>query len=564
MAEKYSELEVAPNEHTAPLPQVIDPAAHAPERDSAGDAPELDHKSWPLKDLSPTSETPAYTPSRPDFKHKVSDSAPEFGSPDPGYDENKDRETLKEAGSPPLPQTPSAHIESQLEVSSHKEEPERTQKRRGLALGVIIGLVIFLVLAIALGVGLGVGLTRHKSSKSSSSTSSPAPSSASNSTLPHGIYNDSSISIVALGDGDQRLLFQEGTGNIREALFTQSANSWTSDINNIVATDARNNTPLAALLVNSTGTPFADDTGPVIFLFYITANNLLASKQFISGSWTSRDNFSPTGTPNMTITTATNTRALSCTLLNNDVLSGQAFVFYVAQNGSVESLTITPTSADSIVASPGPSLPSSLQGGHVLALAAGTSDANNVATPQVGVLTSNGTVYYDLYFSFFNNSAWTPPELQTLLVPALPASEQFTYPTSLTLANAYPATATALPSAPTNTPSSPSLQSASYNESLIGDVDIAQVFVNDATSLSYTLFGFWVNGSELAAYTTKNIGLSTQPKSSFPYSRLAGTVGGNGSEVLLYHQINGTAWAQDAYNLDGGFFTTSYFEVATQ
>lgn len=287
----------------------------------------------------------------------------------------------------------------------------------------------------------------------------------------------------------------------------------------------------------------------------------------------------------MTITTASNTRALSCTLLDNNVLSGQAFVFYVAQNGSVESLLITPTSADSIVASPGPSLPSSLQGGHVLALAAGASDANNMVTPQVGVLTSNGTVYYDLYFSFFNNSAWTAPErtytsfpfkpknlqprtnatplVQTLLVPALPPSEQITYPTSLTLANAYPATATSLPSTPTNAPSTPALQSASYNESLIGDVDIAQVFVNDPTSRSYTLFGFWVNGSDLAAYTTKNIGLSTQPKSAFPYSRLAGAVGGNGSAVLLYHQVNATGWAEDSYNLDGGFFTTSYFEIAT-
>ena len=104
-------------------------------------------------------------------------------------------------------------------------------------------------------------------------TLSSAPSAAANSTsnalLPHGIYNDSSVSIVALGDGDKRLLFQEGTGNIREALFTQSANSWTSDINNIVATDARNNTPLAAVLVNSTGTPFADDTGPVVSISYL-------------------------------------------------------------------------------------------------------------------------------------------------------------------------------------------------------------------------------------------------------------------------------------------------------
>ena len=69
---------------------------------------------------------------------------------------------------------------------------------------------------------------------------------------------------MALGDGDKRLLFQEGTGSIREALFTQSANTWSSDVNNVVATDARNSTPLAALLVNSTGTPFAQDTGPVV------------------------------------------------------------------------------------------------------------------------------------------------------------------------------------------------------------------------------------------------------------------------------------------------------------
>ena len=97
-----------------------------------------------------------------------------------------------------------------------------------------------------------------------SSVSSPAGTSTSNASLPHGIFNDSSVSIVALGNGDKRLLFQEGSGSIRESLFTQSANSWSSDINNIVATDARNNTPLAAVLVNSTGTPFAEDTGPVV------------------------------------------------------------------------------------------------------------------------------------------------------------------------------------------------------------------------------------------------------------------------------------------------------------
>ena len=146
--------------------------------------------------------------------------------------------------------------------------------------------------------------------------------------------------------------------------------------------------------------------------------------------------------------------------------------------------------------------------------------------------------------------------VQTLLVPPLPPSDQIVSPTSLTLANAYPATATQAVPTPTST-------TAAYNETIIGDVDIAQVFVNNPSSDSYTLFGFWVNGTELAAYTTKNIGLSTQPQSPFPYSRLAGATGGNSSNVYLYHQINGTFLAEDMYNLDGGFFTTTYFNIST-
>ncbi len=148
--------------------------------------------------------------------------------------------------------------------------------------------------------------------------------------------------------------------------------------------------------------------------------------------------------------------------------------------------------------------------------------------------------------------------VQTILVPPLPPSDQVVYPTSLTLANAYPASSTATAIIPT-----PTSTTAAYNETLIGDVNIAQVLVNNQNSDSYTLFGFWVNGTDLAAYTTKNIGLSTQPQSPFPYRRLTGTTVGNGSEIFLYHQINQTSIAEDMYNLDGGFFTTSYFDVST-
>ena len=134
--------------------------------------------------------------------------------------------------------------------------------------------------------------------------------------------------------------------------------------------------------------------------------------------------------------------------------------------------------------------------------------------------------------------------------------------TSLTLQDAYPATATGATPLPSSTVE-PSQRSATYNESLIGDVNIAQVFINTTSaSSSYTLFGFWVNGTSLAAYTTKNIALSTMPESPFPFSRLAGTTVGNSSDVYLYHQINETAIAEDVYNTDGGFFTTTYMNIA--
>jgi len=122
-------------------------------------------------------------------------------------------------------------------------------------------------------------------------------------------------------------------------------------------------------------------------------------------------------------------------------------------------------------------------------------------------------------------------------VPPLPLAYQPTLLNTLTLADAYPeTTATAAIAIPT-----PTSTSAAYNEYLLGGVKIAQVFVptpgSSSNSNQYTLFGFWVNGTELAAYTTKNIGLSGKPKGEFPFTRLAGTnVGG---QIYLYHQVNG-------------------------
>lgn len=77
---------------------------------------------------------------------------------------------------------------------------------------------------------------------------------------------------------------------------------------------------------------------------------------------------------------------------------------------------ISPDSAgDGIVASPGPPLPQSMQGGHILTLASGITGGR----PQVGVLTSNGTAYYNLYFSFYGNDSWSDPERMIPFSPVI-------------------------------------------------------------------------------------------------------------------------------------------------
>ena len=113
--------------------------------------------------------------------------------------------------------------------------------------------------------------------------------------------NDISIAAVTLTNGDRRLFFQDTSGAIRESIYSFAADQWEADIGNIVATDARNNTPIATFdilselgdrsstaMVNheevrleSTLPPLHKFTEDLqIFLLYITRNSTLALRYF--------------------------------------------------------------------------------------------------------------------------------------------------------------------------------------------------------------------------------------------------------------------------------------------
>ena len=129
----------------------------------------------------------------------------------------------------------------------------------------------------------------------SSSSSSPTPtpsltrSSSSTTSTPlltnERILDDTSIAAVNLSNGNRRLFFQDHSGDIRQASYTSSSKNWRAEIEPVVASDAKNYTPISAFAVPSENcTVFSLGC---LSVFYILANNSLAWKIFDSeyGQW---------------------------------------------------------------------------------------------------------------------------------------------------------------------------------------------------------------------------------------------------------------------------------------
>lgn len=59
--------------------------------------------------------------------------------------------------------------------------------------------------------------------------------------------SDTSLAILESKNGDRHLFFQERSGNIRQGIYSASTQKWIASSNSIVATDAKNHTPIAAI-----------------------------------------------------------------------------------------------------------------------------------------------------------------------------------------------------------------------------------------------------------------------------------------------------------------------------
>ena len=135
------------------------------------------------------------------------------------------------------------------------------------------------ILAIGIGVGVGVGVEVSKKKSVDGSAQIPTTTSSnmvlpatsgiaptrceespflsiipdvwcSTQALEHGILNDSSFAAVASSDGSKYVFFQDISGTLRQAFYSQTAQSWTSERSLSIpdTMDARIRTPLSAII----------------------------------------------------------------------------------------------------------------------------------------------------------------------------------------------------------------------------------------------------------------------------------------------------------------------------
>ena len=125
----------------------------------------------------------------------------------------------------------------------------KSHKKSFIELTILICLIIT-----SLGVGLGVGLRPPNKSGTASGVDSFASTSTSRA-VQRLIMENSTIAAVTLSDGRREVYFQDSAGEIRQGQYV-NRKRWATLARSVLATDriasdARNNTPLAAVTMFS-------------------------------------------------------------------------------------------------------------------------------------------------------------------------------------------------------------------------------------------------------------------------------------------------------------------------
>ncbi|KAL8831082.1 MAG: hypothetical protein Q9191_001063 [Dirinaria sp. TL-2023a] len=368
---------------------------------------------------------------------------------------------------------------------------------------------------------------------------------------PDVVMSDTSLAAVELPNGDRRLFFQDDSGFIRQATFSSSTKEWTADPGYVVASDARNRTPIAAVTTPKKGDTAIDGLPEIpagVAIFYVNQNHSLASLQLAQGSWKTPTTLGDFFVNISHFTAAPESRQLAVSAegnatqfnailfyesLDNDItmLNG---TFYNKSFSTAEPLTISTWSWENVT-------------GNLIGARSNKSDV--FAPPFATAHTAFGEAFFlakDQSGSYSGNEILT--YFSSGSIGKQQQEDHGISPGDYRLIYLLEAQSTIL------TPGA--IQSS------IQDSDLLVLDQNlspgeeglDQFSYSY----FWVNGTELSPYS---VPITTMPSAPFPFKRLAGFSPAAGKKFVLYHQLNGTALGEEMYDASVGGWVSNKITI---
>ncbi|KAI9808912.1 MAG: hypothetical protein M1827_007137 [Pycnora praestabilis] len=204
--------------------------------------------------------------------------------------------------SPGLESVPDTETEKEAVIYPVQENiVPRRKKKTVCGIGrtwFFLALIFVICIAIALGIGLGVGLNKKSSRPASSSSARPINNSADinpafYSTI--GAFNGTGIALASEsfssgGYGSIDIYFQHHTGQIRSAQLLSDGTWQGGSLSEIVATDAKNATPIAAVA-------YARNDTATWHIFYIDINNTIQER--VNDNATNLWSYGPIGDLNL-------------------------------------------------------------------------------------------------------------------------------------------------------------------------------------------------------------------------------------------------------------------------
>ncbi|KAL8792432.1 MAG: hypothetical protein Q9195_004965 [Heterodermia aff. obscurata] len=406
---------------------------------------------------------------------------------------------------------------------------------------IIIVIVMTVIMSLAVGTGAAIGLSKVTKTASARyvgwvpmfaeyenaepmTLDSPTPV-----LTDKRILDDTAMAALALPNGDRRLFFQDLSGAIRQAFYSAASRQWRADVQHIVASNAKNHTPIAVVtsptfMYNITSQAFIPGYLSVLYIF---ANNSLACVEFVAGRWMASSESGGSGYfTNVSQHTAyAESRSLSVAVSSVGENSVKGWIVYEPTKGDITILngSLTPPTPSWVWRNITDSFHAALQ----------LTD-HQCAAP------------FAIEYPFIDNASIVCTS--TLKNGTYSRLSLDAPPDSLSAPNSSPAAGSEPGLIP---PSDLLAMNRPFQGSEETDGETIETYGRDLV--------FWVKNQTLTPLSDSVV---TSPQSLFPFSRLASIVPLNGSDFFIYHQLNASNFAEDRWDDSLSGWISNSFEIS--